>query len=169
MDSHKPVQRPTDNRAEGSGSSSRRIGAARRDPVRQYWKGAALVCVQDRENVGRSGDVLWRPAVRQVLLCIWTSSKSIPRPRMDYRCSMSPRFSPTTCDNPVVTEYCGVWLRLAHCQLDLAGHRSRRPRHSEPNENWLLVRACDRLLDGRNLPASVSRIKTSMSAEAAIA
>ena len=66
-------------------------------------------------------------------------------PRMDYRCSMSPRFWPTICDNPVVTEYCGVRLRLAHCQLDLAGHRSQQPRHSEPNENWLLVRACDRL------------------------
>ena len=87
-----------------------------------------------------------------VAVYLHEAANSIPRPRMDYRCSMSPRFSPTTCDNPVVTEYCGVWLRLAHCQLDLAGHRSRRPRHSEPNENWLPVRACDRLLEWQESP-----------------
>ena len=59
----------------------------------------------------------------------------IARPRMDYRCSMSPRLCPTTCDNPVVTGYCGVRLRLVHCQLDLAGHRSPSRRLRRPSSS----------------------------------
>ena len=119
------------------------------------------------KSLGRSGQIYGDMPLSLCRSRLCTTRDLIARPRMDYRCSMSPRFWPTTCDNPVVTEYCGVRLRLAHCQLDLAGHRSRQPRHSEPNENWLLVRACDRSPRMAGIsPASASRIKTSMSAEA---
>ena len=68
LDSHKPVRRPADNCAEGSGSSSRRIGADRGDPQRFDRQGAGLVVMPGRMVPHRVGRVLGDLPARGVAL-----------------------------------------------------------------------------------------------------
>ena len=82
---------------------------------------------------------------------------------------MSPRSWPTTCDNPGVTEYYGVRLRLAHLSI-----RFGRPpiAKAEGRESQAVPSSGKGVRENARMagisPASVSRIKTSMNAEAAI-
>ena len=85
---------------------------------------------------------------------------------MDYRCSMSPRFWRTTCDNRGGIPSCAVRLRLAHLSI-----RFGRPPIAKPK----VEKAKQFLASGKGVrqvakmagisPASVSRIKTSMTGD----
>ena len=168
MDSHKPVQRPTDNRAEGSGSSSRRIGADRGDPVGGYRK----VLVWSVCRIGRTlADLVgFMETCRSAGVAVYLHEQQID----------------TATSNGLslfdVSALLAHHLRQSRRDRILRGQAAARAlsiRFGRPPISATKVeRAKRELAAGKGVrqvarmagisPASVSRIKTSMSAEAAI-